>query len=164
LSSLLWLRGWIFSGPAETVLRDVPSGRYGVISLTDALRFFCRPRRSLAAILKALAPGGWVVVREANADRRHAARAVESSPGKLAYCYSLQEWAPAAFRKALLIAGFRNIRIIPAPPFTEVDCIERRICGAVARLAKRAVHVADQCARFFLHRTFGPEFIAIGQR
>lgn len=141
-----------------------------VASMVCVLASIENPGATLTNIHGVLADGGWVIVRETNADARRDIRARETPNVKVGTTRLLQEWSPRSLENALRLAGFRNVHSLPSPPFLETTGNESGLDEGVKKelkvLAKqglwpisRVVHSLSGGRVFLL-----PNFISVGQR
>ncbi len=143
---------------------------FTVVSLHDVFRSVKQPGMILAGLRKALIEGGWLVIREVNADSQRHERSRDAAGVAMTFSTPLQLWVPQSLENALRSAGFRNVRSIPSPVFTETTATERdgrgwlesRIQMALKQGAWQLSRVAHSLSggRAFL----GPNFITLGQR
>lgn len=141
-----------------------------VASFMNVLRCIENPGHILRALRHLLVEGGWVVIREENPYPERRRRANEISRVEVTSTMALQLWTPGALENALRRAGFRSVRSLPSPTFTETVRSEWKGGGGfrddLTRFLKwgawplsRAVHTLSG-GRTYL----GPNFITLGQR
>jgi SAM-dependent methyltransferase len=163
MPSALVVHGTVEDSLSE--FRDV-----GVASFVDVLRYIDQPREVLAKVHEALTEGGWLFIREINADRRKKRRAAEERRTSVGSTFYLQEWSPGTLRKALELSGFTDVHTLPSPTFTETTGWERRSAMGLRAPLERAARLAAWPVSRLAHAISGgrvyltPNFVALGRK
>ncbi len=141
-----------------------------VVSFVDVLKYIDDPLDVLTNCRTVLADGGWIFIREANADRGRKQRSEQKlrlDPG----CeFHLQKWSPASLERALKQCGFTNVRSLPSPIFVETTGWERDTgAGLRMKLEKAMRRIGWPAARLAHGLTAGrfymtPNFISLAQK
>jgi 2-polyprenyl-3-methyl-5-hydroxy-6-metoxy-1,4-benzoquinol methylase len=139
-------------------------------SAVDVLRFVDRPGETIAGAREALAEGGWILIREVNADVHRRARRQDSLDAGARLLEPVQEWTPSSLERTLRRAGFRNVKSVPSPVFVETTTNEHRRDSRVKQTVKTMAKLGYwPVARLTHHLSggllyLGPNFITMGQK
>jgi SAM-dependent methyltransferase len=115
----------VTEGLMETA--DIPAGGFDAVTILDTLRHVPDPMVLLQSALRALRPGGLLLVREINRDIQRVgtrllgrkSRATQGGPRR-AFEYA-QRFCPKSMLHALRLAGYSGCWVEPSPMFREKD-------------------------------------------
>lgn len=143
---------------------------FDVVSLCRVVSFLAHPGEALRQVRDALSAGGWIVIRESKAAAARDTRQSEAPALDSHFVAHLQEWSPPAMENALRLAGFRNVRTMPSPAFTETGALERGgdhgLAKSITRLAKHLAWPVSRVTHTLSAGSIclGPNFLAFGQK
>ncbi len=156
----------VIQGTVEERLQEFRD--FNVVSLVNMLRYIEHPGTILFRLRDVLAEGGWVLIREVNADSQRRERYKEIGGIAASRTLSLQEWIPRSLEHALRLAGFRKVQSIPSPTFIEIS--ESEHDDGIRMKFEKLVRMGLWPASRIMHNLslgriyLGPNFITLGQK
>ena len=158
----------IVHGLVEDKLQDFSD--IDVASITDTLRIIMQPWKVLNGIYDMLNDGGWILIREGNADKRKKIRQRENAVSTISNVTTLQDFSPQTMENALRLYGFRNVHSFPSPIFLETENDEYHesllIKQVIKGLLKHGMETMSRLIHMVTRRKvfLGPNFITLAQK
>jgi SAM-dependent methyltransferase len=149
--------GEVFEGTIDVLPPKLDA--FDLVTMTDVLRCISDPRDVAQQLVSRVRPGGWLMIREADARKRRRARAaVEPRGNRRVFDYA-QEFTPDSLRALMTNSGLVDIRCVPSPMFTDTSSPPRRFA---ANAFYDAAGIANSLSG---HRAvLTPNFLALGRR
>ncbi|MCA1709270.1 MAG: class I SAM-dependent methyltransferase, partial [Actinobacteria bacterium] len=107
----------VHPGSAETDFGDL--GTFGVVSMTDVLRYAAEPRGAMQRCAAQVAPGGWLMIRESDSRMKKRSRGAVKAGAPASWSDYAQQFNPRALERAFRELGLAEVHSLPSPLFVE---------------------------------------------
>ena len=148
--------GEVISGDFMT-LDDLP--KVGVVTIFDVVRHVVDPLAFLTRAYDRLVDGGWLVIRESNAQFGHNVRnRRRADADQVTVSEYVQEWTQRGIDATLRRVGFRQVEVRPSPIFFDGSD------SAAVRIAKPTLGAIWNAWSTLTGRCIGPNFLVLARR